>query len=131
METTISTPDLIDDSAAVPASSLDAVQAVLDAVKAEDIVILDLRGRSALTDHMVVATGQSGRQLLAMADHLTVALKSLGASVSVEGLELCDWVLVDAGDVIVHLFRPEIRAFYQLEKLWQGAGERPSTQLTA
>ena len=78
----------------------------------------DLRGRSALADFMIIASGQSGRQVLAMADHLASALKTAGYSVSLEGTELADWVLVDAGDIIVHLFRPEIREFYNLEKLW-------------
>ena len=87
--------------------------------KAEDIVVIDLRGRSFLADHMVIASGNSSRQLAALADNLSQKLKAAGQSVTAEGLSVGDWVLLDTGDLIVHLFRPEIRSFYNLEKIWQ------------
>ena len=95
------------------------VERVLDDAKAEDIVSIDLAGKSTVADFMVVATGQSHRQVAAFAERLVEALKAANIPVlSVEGLKASDWVLVDAGDVIVHLFRPEIRALYALEKMW-------------
>jgi ribosome-associated protein len=90
----------------------------LDDDKAEDVTVIDLRGKTSIADHMVIATGRSGRQVGAMADHLQERLKHSGCAVSLEGMPQCDWVLVDAGDIIVHLFRPEVRAFYNLEKMW-------------
>ena len=87
--------------------------------KADDIVVIDLHGKTSIADSMVIASGRSTRQVGAMAEHLARRLKSAGASrVSVEGMPQCDWVLIDGGDVIVHLFRPEVRAFYNLEKMW-------------
>ncbi len=83
------------------------------------MVLIDLQGKSPLADAMVVASGRSQRHVAAMADHLTRALKEAGfGKAQVEGLPHADWVLIDAGDVIVHLFRPEVRAFYQIEKIW-------------
>lgn len=82
------------------------------------MIVVDLRGKSSIADHMVIATGASSRQVGAMADHLTQALKAAGQGVAVEGMPQCDWVLIDAGDIIVHLFRPEVRSFYNLEKMW-------------
>ena len=91
----------------------------LDDNKAEDVVVLDLAGRAGFTDYMVIATGRSDRHVGAMADHLIRNLKLAGLpSVPAEGMERCDWVLIDGGDVIVHLFKPEVRSFYNLEKLW-------------
>jgi ribosome-associated protein len=95
-----------------------SVIASLDGDKAEEIVTIDLRGRSNIADTMVVATGRSARQVGAMADHLIERLKGAGISASVEGMGHGDWVLIDAGDVIVHLFRPEVREFYDLEGMW-------------
>ncbi len=87
--------------------------------KAEDLVTIDLAGKSTIADYMIIANGRSQRQVGAMAEHLREKLKAAGlASVPVEGGQRCDWVLIDAGDVIVHLFRPEVRAFYNLEKMW-------------
>ena len=87
--------------------------------KAVDERIIDLSGRTTLADYMVIATGRSQRQVGAMADHLLEKLKAAGAkSIAVEGQPQCDWVLVDAGDVVVPLFRPEVREFYKLDKLW-------------
>jgi len=81
-------------------------------------VVIDLRGRSSVTDCMVIATGRSQRQVGAMADHLLERLKAEGVAVATEGMGQGDWVLIDAGDVIVHLFRPEVREFYDLEGMW-------------
>ena len=91
----------------------------LDNDKGENIVVIDLRGRTSLADHMIIATGQSARQVGAMATHAVEKLKAEGRRHVAEGMETCDWVLIDGGDVIVHLFRPEVREFYNLEKLWQ------------
>ena len=85
---------------------------------AEDIAVLDLRGRTSIADHMVIATGKSSRQVGALADFVSRALKTAGQHVQTEGEPQCDWVLVDGGDIIVHLFRPEVRTFYNLEKMW-------------
>ena len=92
----------------------------LDGSKAEDIVAIDVTGKTPLADHMVVASGRSHRHVGAVADHLLRDLKNGGVkNVRVEGLNAADWVLIDAGDVIVHVFRPEVRQFYNLEKMWQ------------
>jgi ribosome-associated protein len=91
----------------------------LDDEKAQDIVFIDLKDKSSVADGMVVASGRSHRHVGAMADHLLRALKEAGyGKARVEGLPHCDWVLIDAGDVIVHLFRPEVRTFYNIEKIW-------------
>ena len=90
----------------------------LDDDKAEDVMLVDLRGQSSIADHIVIATGKSQRQVVAMADHLQEKLKKLGLPVSVEGVPQGDWVLIDAGDIVVHLFRPEVRSFYGLERMW-------------
>jgi ribosome-associated protein len=95
---------------------------VLDSLedsKAEDIVSIDISGKSALGDHMIVASGRSNRHVVAICDRLLDDLKDDGfGTARVEGLTNGDWVLIDAGDVIVHVFRPEIREFYNLEKMW-------------
>ncbi|MGD9864175.1 MAG: ribosome silencing factor [Pseudodonghicola sp.] len=99
----------------------------LDDDKAEDIVQVDLRGRTSIGDYMVIASGRSSRQVAAMAEHLVESLKQdCGVLAKVEGKDIGDWVLIDTGDVIVHLFRPEVREFYQLEKMWvpQSAASR-------
>lgn len=91
----------------------------LDDDKAEDVVTIDLRGKSSMADYLVIASGRSSRQVGAMADHLLRKVKTEGfGTASVEGIPQNDWVLIDAGDVIVHLFRPEVRAFYNIEKMW-------------
>ena len=98
---------------------LAAVRRSLDDDKAEDVVTIDLDGKSTIADYMVVASGRSHRHVNAIAEHMISALKDLGLGrVAVEGQRQADWVLLDAGDVIVHLFRPEIRTFYNLEKMW-------------
>lgn len=95
------------------------VQTSLENDKAEDVVVIDLTGKSSIADYMVIATGSSNRQIGAMADHLREKLKVGGvARLSIEGAAQCDWVLIDAGDIVVHLFRPEVRSFYALEKMW-------------
>jgi len=81
-------------------------------------MVVDLRGKSSLADHIVIASGRSQRQVGAMAEHLHEKLKHLGLSVSIEGQQQGDWVLIDAGDIVVHLFRPEVRSFYHLERMW-------------
>ncbi len=86
---------------------------------------IDLRGRSPIADWLVVATGRSTRQVGAMADHLRDRLGKGGVGVQIEGMPQADWVLVDAGDVVVHLFRPEVRTFYQLEKMWAADAAPP------
>ena len=91
--------------------------------KAEDVVKIDLRGRSDMADHMVICSGRSTRQVTAISDKLADRLKQdHGRLVRIEGKDTGDWVLIDAGDVIVHVFRPEVRDFYQLEKMWLPGG---------
>jgi ribosome-associated protein len=95
------------------------VCSALDNNKAKDIVTVDLAGKANFADAMVIATGTSARHVASLAEHVVAALKSAGAEhVPVEGHPLCDWVLVDAGDVLVHIFRPEVRGQYNLEKMW-------------
>jgi ribosome-associated protein len=92
----------------------------LSDTKAEDIVQIDLRGKSTIGDHMVIASGRSSRQVNAIATNLADHLKqTLQCLARIEGKDSDDWILVDTGDVIVHIFRPEVREFYQLEKMWQ------------
>lgn len=100
-------------------SLLDLVLNSLQDDKAEDIVTIDLRGKSAVADHMVVASGRSTRQVAAISEKLQKRIKEVtGETAKSEGMGVGDWVLLDAGDVIVHVFRPEVREFYQLEKMW-------------
>jgi len=101
-------------------STLAAVLKSLSDDKAEDIVQIDLRGKSEMGDHMVIASGRSSRQVSAIAEKMVDRLKqTFGILSKVEGRGTGDWVLIDTGDVIVHVFRPEVREFYQLEKMWQ------------
>ncbi len=107
----------------VPALSaedlLKSVVASLDDNKAEDITSIDLAGKTGIADYMVIASGRSQRQVAALTDYVVKGLKQLGyKSPMVQGLEQADWVLIDAGDVIVHIFRPEVRSFYNLDKMW-------------
>ena len=95
--------------------------------KAEDIVQVDQRGKSPIGDYMVICTGRSSRQVMALSEKLTERLKrDLGVSSKIEGKDAGDWVLIDTGDVIVHVFRPEVRDFYQLEKMWLPAAQAVS-----
>ena len=99
---------------------LAAVLKSLDDDKGEDIVQISLRGKSEMGDYMVIASGRSSRQVVAMAEKLAERIKhEFGIVSKTEGKDTGDWVLVDTGDVIVHVFRPEVREFYQLEKMWQ------------
>lgn len=101
-------------------SVLETVMTCLDDSKAEEITTIDIQDKSALADYMVIASGRSNRHVSAVADHLLRELKSTGhKSIKVEGLQNADWVLIDIGDIVVHLFRPEVREFYALEKMWQ------------
>ena len=100
--------------------ALETVLASLEDSKAENIVSIDIQGKSVLGDYMVIASGRSHRHVAAVADHLIKALKDAGfGNARVEGLAGADWVLIDSGDIIVHVFRPEVRDFYNLEKMWQ------------
>ncbi|HYE44620.1 MAG TPA: ribosome silencing factor [Caulobacter sp.] len=97
----------------------DLILSRLDDDKAQDIVLIDLKGKSPMADSMIVASGRSHRHVGALADHVLRALKDAGhGRARVEGLPHCDWVLIDAGDLVVHLFRPEVRTFYNIEKIW-------------
>lgn len=105
---------------------LELVLTSLDDDKAEDILTIDLRGRTAIADHMVICTGRSTRQVAALAQKLLDRLKeTFRLSARCEGKDVGDWVLIDAGDVVIHIFRPEVREFYQLEKMWQDTGSKP------
>ncbi|MCR9080139.1 MAG: ribosome silencing factor [Hyphomonadaceae bacterium] len=102
--------------------------ATLEDDKAEDLTVIDLTEKSSLADIMIIASGRSARHVTSIATHLAQKVKDkTGESPKLEGLPNADWVLIDLGDVIVHLFRPEVRAFYNLEKIWAGdSGHRPS-----
>jgi ribosome-associated protein len=97
---------------------LQLTESSLDDDQAQEPVVITLKGKSSIADYMVIASGRSSRHVGSMAEHLREKLKQAGQSVSVEGLERGDWVLIDAGDIVVHLFRPEVREFYNLEKMW-------------
>jgi len=100
--------------------AIETVLASLEDSKAENIVSIDIQRKSSLGDYMVVASGRSHRHVAAVAEHLIKALKDAGlGQARIEGLPAADWVLIDSGDVIVHVFRPEVREFYNLEKMWQ------------
>lgn len=101
----------------------------LEDMKAEETVTIDLRGKSAYSDYMIVTTGRANRHVGAIAENVTKSLKENGIkNIHVEGLPNCDWVLIDSGDVIVHVFRPEVREFYNLERLWT-QGPNPAKTL--
>ena len=92
---------------------------VLNEHSAQDIIEIDIRGKSSISDYMIVASGRSNRHVGALSDYLIKSLKNIGKkNIGIEGLKGCDWVLIDVGDVIIHLFRPEVRAFYNMEKIW-------------
>lgn len=101
------------------AALVDRIVHWLDDAKAEDVAVIDLKGKTSIGDFMVIATGRSDRHVNAIAEQLLQALKDEGQErVRVEGQPQCDWVLIDTGDIIAHVFQPEIRAFYNLEKMW-------------
>ena len=122
-------------AATAPAElSSDALLAVilasLDGDKAEEVVTIDLRGRSDMADYMVICSGRSSRQVAAISEKLVDRLKQDHRRASkIEGKETGDWVLIDTGDVIVHVFRPEVRDFYQLEKMWMPTGSRSPAKI--
>ena len=110
----MSAPESTDKSAL-----LDLVLSHLDDDQAQDVVTIDLEGKSSIADYMVIASGRSTRQVAAIATKLAEKVKQAGfGPVKLEGLPAADWVLLDAGDVVVHLFRPEVRSFYNLERMW-------------
>jgi ribosome-associated protein len=99
--------------------TLSMILSRLDDMKAEETVTIDLRGKSAFSDYMIVTSGRVNRHVGAIAENVAKGLKEAGiANIHIEGLPNCDWVLIDSGDVIVHIFRPEVREFYNLERLW-------------
>jgi ribosome-associated protein len=99
--------------------TLNMILSRLDDMKAEETVTIDLRGKSAFSDYMIVTSGRANRHVGAIAENVMKALKEAGhKNLHIEGLPNCDWVLIDSGDVIVHVFRPEVREFYNLERLW-------------
>lgn len=123
------------DSAAAADLSAEDLHALvmqsLDDDQAQEIVSIPLAGKSSIADYMVIASGRSSRQVAAMAQKLAERIKhSTGRSARLEGLPTADWVLIDAGDVIVHLFRPEVRSFYNLERMW-GFTDTPTPQAAA
>ena len=109
---------------------LAAIAAILSENKAEDVVQIDLRGKTSVCDYMVICSGRSSRQVAALSEKIEEVLKQdHGVLAKTEGKETGDWVLIDAGDVVVHVFRPEVREFYQLEKMWLPLGK--SAEVTA
>ncbi|MEZ5695767.1 MAG: ribosome silencing factor [Sphingomonadaceae bacterium] len=111
---------------AEPGSQLELVLHQLDEDQAQDLVVVPLAGKSSIADHMVIASGRSSRQVASMAQKLAEKLKQAGfGPARLEGLPAADWVLIDAGDVVVHLFRPEVRSFYNLERMWAIGDETP------
>lgn len=104
------------------------IERSLDADKAEEIEVIDLRGKSSIADFMIVASGQSSRQIVTFAEKLVERLKAAGIkTIRTEGTDQGNWVVVDTGDIIVHLFRPEVRAFYNIEKMWGSPLFKPSS----
>jgi len=119
-----SAPTIIPSSSKNSDEELKQALDCLEDAKAEDIITIDLEGKSSLGDYMVVATGRSTRHVGAIADQLRRRFKELGHEPArIEGQENCDWVLIDGGSIIVHIFRPEVREFYNIEKMW--LAERP------
>lgn len=117
-------PAKLDDKSMSSKALHDEIMVWLDDAKAENLVSIDLAGKTTLGDYMIVASGRTDRHVGAIADQIARKLKDAGVSrVRLEGMEACDWVVVDIGDIIVHVFRPEVRNFYNLEKMW--LAERP------
>lgn len=129
------TPSAVQPTTATAESSDQLLARIISSLeddKAEDVVTIDLRGRSAMADHMVIASGRNARQVGAIAEKLADRLKQAnGRTVRVEGKDTGDWVLIDTDDVIVHVFRPEVREFYQLEKMWMPANALDSLRADA
>ena len=117
--TIVSLPDMTAAHPTDTAALHELVLHSLDEDQAQDVVSIPLEGKSSIADHMVIASGRSTRQVAAIATHLAERLKKDGhGNPRIEGLPAADWVLIDAGDVVVHLFRPEVRSFYNLERMW-------------
>lgn len=109
--------------------TVETIIASLEDDKALDIVDIDLVGKTSIADRMIIASGGSARLVNAMSEHVVEKLKSVGILPKTEGKGQCDWVLIDAGDIIVHLFRPEVRAFYNIEKIWAHTAEPDAAEL--
>ena len=105
---------------------VDAILSSLDGDKAQDVLAIDLVGKTSIADRMIVASGTSARMVSAMSEHLMIKLKGMGLKPQSEGEKFGDWVLIDAGDVIVHLFRPEVRSFYNIERIWSAPAKTAS-----
>jgi ribosome silencing factor RsfS/YbeB/iojap len=121
-----------DDGRKSPDSVKDLAMRSLDADKALEIEMIDLRGQSSLADFMIVATGTSSRHVYALADKLAERLSAIGLKdVHIEGQKTSDWVVVDAGDVIIHVFRSEVRSFYAIEKMWRNPNHPNMELVTA
>jgi len=125
METTLTETDTASPDAPLLSKSEDAkalsdfIQSVLDENSAQDVIEIDVQGKSSIADYMLVASGRSNRHVSALSDYVLRALKEQGfKSLGIEGQDTGDWVLIDVGDVILHIFRPEVRLFYNLEKIW-------------
>jgi ribosome-associated protein len=126
LSTIVSITDMPDTVQAEAGSIHELILDQLDQDQAQDLVSIPLEGKSSIADHMVIASGRSTRQVAAMATKLAERLKKEGhGTPRIEGLPAADWVLIDAGDVVVHLFRPEVRSFYNLERMW-GFGDEPA-----
>ncbi len=111
---------------------LELVEQTLDDDKAEQIVVIELTGKTEIADYLVIASGTSQRHVGAMTDHIQRRMKGMGLKgVAVEGTGQCDWVLIDGGDIIVHLFRPEVREFYNLEKIWATPVQQAATTMAS
>jgi ribosome-associated protein len=108
------------------AAAATLILASLDEDKAEEIVAIDIAGKSSVADKIIVASGRSQRHVGALAEHVMEKLKAAGGTARAEGMANADWVLIDAGDVLVHLFRPEVRAFYNIEKIWASPTAKPN-----
>ncbi len=102
---------------------LDVIVKTLDDGKAQDVVVMDLQGKTSIANYMVIASGSSNRQVASLADNIQLKLKEAGFKSTAEGKEKADWVLIDAFDVIVHIFRPEVREFYSIEKMWSSVAQ--------
>jgi ribosome-associated protein len=112
--------------------TLNMILSRLDDMKAEETVTIDLRGKSAFSDYMIVTSGRANRHVGAIAENVAKGLKETGIkSIHIEGLPNCDWVLIDSGDVIVHVFRPEVREFYNLERLWTQSSTAAKSEFKA
>ncbi|MBQ7285790.1 MAG: ribosome silencing factor [Alphaproteobacteria bacterium] len=102
---------------------LDIITKALDDGKAQDVIVMDLQGKTSIANYMIIASGTSNRQVASLADSVQQKLKDAKFKSVVEGKEKADWVLIDAFEVIVHIFRPEVREFYSIEKMWSSVGK--------